>query len=98
MLKHFARAAKEDKTRVFMSACMRLYAFVRLCVSVSAIYALRICAWSFHSRDRILQMKLFDKFVCSILEYNSSVWSLCLVKNISAIDRAQKFVIKRLKD
>ena len=45
----------------------------------------------FHSCDHILQMKLFNTFVHSILEYNSPVWSPHLVKDISAIERVQNF-------
>ena len=51
----------------------------------------------FHSRDRSLQMKLFNKFVRPILEYKSPVWSSHPVKEISVIKHAQKFFTKRLK-
>ena len=51
----------------------------------------------FHSRDRILQMKLFNTFVRLILAYNSFVWFPHLVKDTSATERVQKFFIKRLK-
>ena len=51
----------------------------------------------FHSRDRILQMTLFNTFVRPIFEYNSPVWSPHLVKDIGAIKRVQKCFTKRLK-
>ena len=41
----------------------------------------------FHSRDRILQMKIFNTFVRPILKYNSPVWSPNFIKNIRAIER-----------
>jgi hypothetical protein len=51
----------------------------------------------FHSRDRNLQINLFNTFVRPILEYNSPVWSPHLNKDINAIERVQKFFTKRLR-
>jgi hypothetical protein len=51
----------------------------------------------FHSRDRNLQIGLFNTFVRPILEYNSPVWSPHFTKDINAIERVQKFFTKRIK-
>ena len=51
----------------------------------------------FHSRDRILQMKLFNRSARPILEYNSPVWSPYLIKVISSIAREQNFFTNGLK-
>ena len=50
-----------------------------------------ILLWCFHSRDYILQMKLFNSFVRPILEYNSPVWCSHFIKHVCAIERVQKF-------
>ena len=51
----------------------------------------------FYSKDRSLQCKLFITFVRPILEFNSSIWSPHLVKDITAIERVQKYFTKNLK-
>ncbi len=51
----------------------------------------------FHSRDRVLQIKLFNTFVRPILEYNSPVWSPHFVKDIVALERVQKYFTKNLR-
>ncbi len=51
----------------------------------------------FHTRDRDLQIKLFNTFVRPILEYNSPVWSPHMLKDITAIERVQKFFTKNLR-
>ena len=50
----------------------------------SCLYLLIGC---FHSRDRELQIKLFNCFVRLILEYNSPVWSPHLKQDIKTIER-----------
>ena len=40
---------------------------------------------SFHLRDRILQMKLFNSLVRPMLEYNSPVWFSHLTKDSAKI-------------
>jgi hypothetical protein len=44
----------------------------------------------FQSRDRRLQINLFNTFVRPILEFNSPVWSPHLIKDVTAIKRVQK--------
>ena len=51
----------------------------------------------FYSKDRSLQCKLFTTFVQPILEFNSSIWSPHLVKDIIAIEQVQKYFTKNLK-
>ncbi len=51
----------------------------------------------FHSRDRVLQINLFNTFVRPILEYNSPVWSPHFVKDITTIERVQKYFTKNLR-
>ena len=51
----------------------------------------------FYSKNRSLQSKLFSTFVRPILEFNSSIWSLYLTKDIIAIKRFQKYFAKNLK-
>jgi len=51
----------------------------------------------FHSRDRELQIRLFNAFVRPILEYASSVWSPHLVQDVTVIERVQKHFTKCLR-
>jgi hypothetical protein len=51
----------------------------------------------FQSRDRRLQINLFNTFVRPILEFNSPVWSPHLIKDVTAIERVQKYFTKNLK-
>ena len=50
----------------------------------------------FHSRDRNLQIGLFNTFVRPVLEFNSPIWSPNLEKDIKAIERIQKYFTKNL--
>ena len=52
---------------------------------------------SFHSRDRHLQIKLFNCYVCPILEFNSPIWSPHLKYDIVVIERVLKFFAKKLR-
>ena len=51
----------------------------------------------FFTRDCVLQIKLFDKFVRTILEYNSPFCSSHIVKDISAIECVQKVFHQEVK-
>ena len=51
----------------------------------------------FYSKYRSLQCKLFSTFIRLILEFNSSIWSPHLAKNIIAIEWVQKYFTKNLK-
>ena len=51
----------------------------------------------FHTRDHDMQMRLFNAFVWTILEYNFPVWSPHLTKNINFIEQVQKFLTKNLR-
>ena len=51
----------------------------------------------FYSKDRSLQCKLFATYVRPILEFNFSIWSPHLAKDIIAIERVQKYFTKNLK-
>ena len=51
----------------------------------------------FHTRDRTLQMKLFNTFVRPVLEYNSPIWSPHLFKNIISVKRVQRYFTKNLR-
>ena len=50
----------------------------------------------FHTRDHDLQMRLFNAFIRTILEYNSPVRSSHLTKDINVIEQAQTFFTKNL--
>lgn len=49
----------------------------------------------FHAFDRVLQMKLVNTLVRTILEYNS-VWCPHMIKNVTVIERVQKYFTKNL--
>lgn len=51
----------------------------------------------FYTRDCDLQIKLFNTFVRPILEYNSPIWSPHLTKDITVIERVQKYFTKNLR-
>lgn len=51
----------------------------------------------FHTRDRVLQIKLFNTFVRPILEYNSPVWCPHMIKDVTVIERVQKYFTKNLR-
>lgn len=51
----------------------------------------------FHSRDRSLQMRLFNTFVRPVLEFNSAIWSPHLKKNIISVERVQRHFTKNLR-
>jgi ribonucleases P/MRP protein subunit RPP40 len=51
----------------------------------------------FHSRDRDLQIRLFNAFVRPILEYGSPIWSPHLKQDITVIERVQKHFTKCLR-
>ena len=51
----------------------------------------------FHTRDHDVQMRLYNAFVRSILEYSSPVWSLRLTKDINVIEQVQKVFTKNLR-
>ena len=51
----------------------------------------------FQSRDRILQMKLFNTFVRPVLDYNSPIWSPHLFKNIISVEHVQRNFTKNLR-
>ena len=78
-----------DSKLDFSSHCHKVAAKGFVCVNM-----LFKC---FYSKDRSLQCKLFTTFVLPILEYNSSIWSPHLVKDIIAIERVQKYFTKNLK-
>ena len=73
--------------------------FSNHCNSVvnKAYIRVNMLLWCFFSRDRILQMKLFNTYVRSILECNIPLWSSHLVKDFSVIEHMYKFFTKRLK-
>ena len=52
---------------------------------------------SFHSRDRDLQIKLFNCYVRPILEFNSPIWSSHLKYDRVVFERVQKFFTKILR-
>ena len=52
----------------------------------------------FHSRDSILQMKLFNTFVCPILEYNSPVCLHILTKILEPLNVGKNFSPKGYKN
>ena len=51
----------------------------------------------FHSKDRVLQCKLYKTFVRPILEYNSPIWSPHFIKDIFVLEKVQKYFTKNLK-
>lgn len=51
----------------------------------------------FHTRDRVLQMKLFNTFIRPVLEYNSPVWCPHMIKDITVIEKVQKYFTKNLR-
>ena len=51
----------------------------------------------FRSRDRELQIRLFNAFVRPIVEYASSVWSPHFVHDITVIEKVQKHFTKCLR-
>ena len=51
----------------------------------------------FHTRDRNLQIRLFNTFVRPILEYASPVWSPHLKRDITVVERVQKYFTKCLR-
>ena len=52
---------------------------------------------SFHSRDRHLQITLFNCYVRSILEFISPIWSPHLKHYIVVIERVQKVFAEKLR-
>ena len=51
----------------------------------------------FLSKDTNTRMKAFKTYVRPLLEYNSSVWSPHLLRDINSIERVQRRFIKRLR-
>jgi len=49
----------------------------------------------FETRDRDLLMRAFVTYVCTLMEYNSVVWSPDLKRDIEAIEKVQRRFTKR---